>query len=181
MQGGWQPPGGGGYGQPPGGGYGPPGGGYGPPASGYAPPNAYGHMQPPGMAVQYGSYEFTEIENGIIDKTAGRAKTWGTIAIILGAIQLLGAMGAVVSPGLVAYLPMGIVQIVIGVQFVGAGNAMKAVVGTQGNDIPYMMQALDKLGSAFFVQIVVTVIGAVLVALLLVLALFLFAAAAASR
>jgi len=133
------------------------------------------------MGVTYGSYEFNDVENAVIDKTAGRAKTWGTIAIVLGALQLLGAAGAVLNPALVAYLPMGIVQIVIGAQFVGAGNAMKAVVGTQGNDIPYMMQALDKLGSAFFVQIVVTILGVVLVALLVVLAFFLFAAVAATR
>ena len=180
MQGGWQPPpGGGGYGQPPGA-YGQPpqGGGYGQP---YAPQAPYG--MPAGMGpmpVQYGSYEFNDYENAVIDKAASRARTWGIISIVIGALQLMGALGAILSPGLVVYVPMGIVQIVVGTSFLGAGNALKAVVNTQGNDIPYVMQALEKLGSAFFVQIIVTVIGFVAVALIMVLAVFLIAGAAAA-
>ena len=176
MQGGWQPPpGGGGYGGPP------PGGGYGgppPAANPYASPGAaYGGA---GM-MNYGNYEFSDMENQIIDKAAGRARTWGIISIVLGALQLLGTLGAVANPGFIVYLPQGIIAIIIGTTFLGAGNSLKAVVETQGNDIPHMMTAVQKLGSAFFIQIVVTIIGVVLVALALVLVFFIAAASALSK
>ena len=89
MQGGWQPPPGGGqgYGAPPGGGgYGQPPGppqGYGapPPSMGFQQ-NPYGVQgQAPGMSsASYGSYEFNDTENAVIDKAASRAKLWGIIS-----------------------------------------------------------------------------------------------------
>jgi len=188
MQGGWQPPpGGGGYGGgPPSGGYGsPPGGpppGYGapPPGAGpYAPPGA-GFAPSPGIT-NYGTYEFSEMENQIIEKTASRAKTWGIISIVIGALQALVGLGSFAAPQLAGTLIQGIVSIIIGVTFLGAGNSLKAVVDTQGNDIPHMMTALQKIGSAFFIQIVMTIIAVVLVGLVLILVFFVAAASAITR
>jgi hypothetical protein len=197
MQGGWQPPPGGGqgYGAPPGGGgYGQPpgGGGYGqPPAPGYgAPPPSMGFQQNPYgaqggapgmMGGSYGSYEFNDTENAIIDKAASRAKLWGIISTTIGGLQCLASCGAIASPGLATNLPTGIDAIVVGITFMGVGNSLKSVVQTQGNDLMHMMQALDKMGSAFMVQIVCAIIGVVLTAVAFFLvALFAVAAVAAS-
>ncbi|CAN5924355.1 hypothetical protein BH11MYX4_BH11MYX4_00420 [soil metagenome] len=187
MQGGWQPPPGGGQG------YGPPGsGGYGqpppgPPGYGGAPPsmgfqqNPYGAQQQPGMmGASYGSYEFNDTENAIIDKAASRAKLWGIISTTIGGLQCLASCGAIASPGLATNLPTGIVAIVVGITFMGVGNSLKMVVQTQGNDLMHMMQALDKMGSAFMVQIVCAIIGFVLTVLAFLLVAFIFVAAAAS-
>lgn len=211
MQGGWGPPpgGGGGYGPPGGGGgYGapppggappgaPPGGppGYGapPPGGGYAPPNPYGAPQggpqmgmgmgmggmP--MGAHFGNYEFNDMENSIIDKTAGRAKLWGIISTVIGSLQLIGSCGMVQNASYATYLPSGIIALVVGITFIGVGNSLKSVVHTQGNDMMHMMQAMQKLGSAFMIQIIATIIGIVLIALIMVLAMFVFVAAAASR
>ena len=190
MQGGWQPPpGGGGYGAPPqGGGYGqpPPGGappGYGaaPPSMGFAP-NPYGAPQgaPGMMSGSFGNYEFNDMENSIIDKTASRAKLWGIISTTLGGLQCLASCGAVANAGMASYLPAGIIAIVFGVTFMGVGNSLKMVVQTQGNDVMHMMQALQKMGSAFMVQIVCAIIGFVLAVLIFMLAAFVLVAAAAS-
>jgi hypothetical protein len=193
MQGGWQPPpGGGGYGAPPpgGGGYGQPPGGA-PPGYGGAPPsmgfsqNPYGAPQgmpgaPGMMSGQYGTYEFNELENSIIDKTAARAKLWGIISTTIGALQCLASCGAVANAGMASYLPTGIIAIVVGVTFLGVGNSLKMVVQTQGNDLMHMMQALQKMGSAFMIQIVCAVIGFVLAVLIFMLAAFVLVAAAAS-
>lgn len=192
MQGGWQPPpgGGSGYGGPPGGGppgYGqpPPGGappGYGAQPGGYAP-NPYAQPgAPPGMmgGQTFGNYEFNDTENAIIDKAAGRAKLWGIISTVIGALQCLGTCGAIANPGMAIYLPLGIVGIIVGLTFIGVGNALKNVVNTQGNDIAHMMQAVQKMGSAFLIQTIVTLVGIVLLALVMVLAMFVFVAAAAS-
>lgn len=196
MQGGWQPPpGGGGQGYgPPGGGYGaPPGGGPpgGPPGYGAPPggppqgfaPNPYGGGPPGmmGMQPQYGNYEFNEYENSIIDKAASRAKLWGIISTVIGALELLGSCGMFASPSLATYLPAGIVAIVVGVTFIGAGNSLKAVVTTQGNDMMHMMQALQKMSTAFIIEIVCAIVGFALAVLGVILLMFVFVAAAASQ
>lgn len=189
MQGGWQPPpGGGGYGPPGGGGYGapPPGAGapgYGlPPGPGYAPPNPYGAGPPPTLGVmspQYGNYEFNEYENSVIDKAAGRMKLWGIISTVVGALQLIGSCGMFVDAKYATNLPSGIVAIVIGITFMGAGNSLKSVVTTQGNDLFYMMQALQKLGTAFLIETICAIVGFVLGAIVLALVAFVFVATAA--
>ncbi len=99
-------------------------------------------------------YEFTVPQNAIIQKTATYAKLWGIISIFIGAIQIL-----------VAQLPAGIVSIVIGMVFIGVAGSLKPVVVTEGNDIDHMMAAVQKLGNAFLIQVIVTV-AAVIVGIL---------------
>jgi Family of unknown function (DUF5362) len=189
MQGGWQPPPGGGqgYGAPPGGGYTQPGApmGYGapPPSMGFQQ-NPYGAPQgvAPGMmgGGSYGSYEFNDTENAIIDKAASRAKLWGIISTVIGALQCVSSCFAIASPGLATNLPTGIVAIIVGIVFMGVGNSLKMVVQTQGNDLMHMMQALDKMSSAFMVQIILAIVGFVLTAVAFLVVFFLVVAAAAS-
>ncbi len=190
MQGGWQPPPGGGqgYGAPPGsGGYGQPppqpmGYGGAPPSMGY-PQNPYGApQQQPGMmgGASYGVYEFNDTENAIIDRAASRAKLWGIISTVLGGLQCFMSCFAVASPMLATNLPTGIVAIVVGITFMGVGNSLKQVVQTQGNDLMHMMQALDKMSSAFMVQIICAIVGFVLTAIAFVIVAFVLVAAAAS-
>lgn len=186
MQGGWQPPPGGGYGGPPGSGYGapPPGGappGYGP-GPGYTPPNPY-TAGPPAMGAmppQYGDYEFNGYENSIIDKAASRAKLWGVISTTIGILQIFGSCFMFASPTLGTYLPAGIVAVVVGITFIGCGNSLKAVVSTQGNDIMHLMQAMQKLSTAFIIQIICAIIGFVLAVIAVLLVMFVFVAVAAS-
>jgi hypothetical protein len=190
MQGGWQPPpGGGGYGAPPpgGGGYGQPSGapqGYGaPPQSMGFQQNPYGAPQggmPGMMSGSYGNYEFNDMENAIIDKTAGRAKLWGIISTVVGACQVLLSCGSFANPSFASNLPAGIIAIVVGVTFLGVGSSLKMVVQTQGNDVMHMMQALQKMSSAFMVQIVCAIIAFVLMALIFLLVAFVLVAAAVS-
>ena len=186
MQGGWQPPpgGGSGYGAPPG--YGQPPG-YTQPSYGGGPasmgPNPYGAPGAPMGAYQgYGTYEFNDMENQIIDKTAGRAKLWGWISAVLGACQLLGGTcGSLASATMAVYVPYGIVMLIVGITFIGVGNSLRSVVQTQGNDIAHMMQAMQKLGSAFFIQSIACIVMLVLAIIISVLVFFVVLAAAASR
>ncbi len=188
MQGGWQPPSGGGqgYGAPPpgSGGYGqPPPAGFGPPSMGF-PQNPYGapQQQPPGMmgGGSYGVYEFNDNENAIIDRAASRAKLWGIISTVLGVLQCLMSCFAVANPLLATNLPTGVVAVVVGITFMGVGNSLKQVVQTQGNDLMHMMQALDKMGSAFMVQIVCAIVGFALMAIGFFVLIFVVLAAAAA-
>ena len=55
-----------------------------------------------------------------------------------------------------------IVAIVVGVTFIGAGGSLKQVVTTQGNDLMHMMQALQKMGTAFLIEAICAIAGFVL-------------------
>ena len=70
-----------------------------------------------------------------------------------------------------AVLNLNIVQIgislAVGISFFQGGRAFQSVVDTQGNDIHHMMQALEKIGTAFMIRIVVTLIAVVLIGVLL--------------
>jgi hypothetical protein len=133
------------------------------------------------MAPQYGNYEFNEYENSLVDKAASRAKLWGIISTVIGALQVLGSCGMFASPTLAAQLPTGIVGIVVGVTFIGVGNSLKAVVDTQGNDMMHLMQAMQKMSTAFIIQIICAIVGFVLAAIAMVLIMFVFVAVAASQ
>jgi hypothetical protein len=134
-----------------------------------------GMMQP-----QYGNYEFNEYENSIIDKAASRMKLWGIISTTIGGLQLVGSCGMFASPQLATYLPAGIVAIVVGITFIGAGTSLKNVVTTQGSDLMHLMQAMQKMSTAFIIQIICAVVGFVLAILAVFLIMFVFVAAAAA-
>ena len=110
-----------------------------------------------------------------------RAKLWGYISTALGVCQIFGSCGMFSNALFGAYLPAGIVAIVVGVTFVGVGNSLKGIVATRGNDMLHTMQAFQKLSTAFIVQIVCAVVGFVLAVLVILIALLFFVAAAASR
>jgi hypothetical protein len=123
------------------------------------PPNPYGGYPPPGMQ-PYGEYEFDPVQNGVISSAALWARILGVALIIVGAASLLNCN--VVSFAL---------DLVIGIYFLGGGSSLAAVVNTQGSDVTNMMQALSKLGTAFKIRVIMTIIAVVLVLLLLALVL----------
>jgi hypothetical protein len=128
----------------------------------------------------FGNYEFNDTENGIIAKTAGRAKTWGIISIVVGALYLLSVLFFIFSPLLLINIAPGIGGIIMGISFLGVGSSLNSVVQTQGNDVQHMMQATEKLGSACLTQIIVTIVQALMYALLVVLVIFVLMVAIAT-
>jgi hypothetical protein len=129
----------------------------------------------------YGAYEFNELENAILARTASRAKLWGVISTVLGVTQMIGSCGMISSSSLGLLLPTGIVATIVGIVFVGVGNSLSSVVGTRGQDVPHLMAAMQKMSTAFTVQIVCNVIGVVLVAIMMVFLFFAAIVAAVSR
>lgn len=138
-------------------------------------------MAMPGMQPSYGNYEFNEYENTVIDKTASRMKLWGIISTVIGSLQIVESCGMFVSPSYATNLPAGIVAIVVGVTFMGAGNSLKSVVTTQGNDMMHLMQAMQKMSSAFIIEIICAIVGFCLAVLGAILIAFVFVAVAASQ
>ncbi len=156
-------------------------GGGGPPMG--TPPPGYRPSGPHPMSVGadgYGTYEFNELESSVLAKTAARAKQWGVISAVIGGLQMVSSCGMVSSTKLGLLLPMGIVSLVVGVTFMGVASSLEAAARTRGNDIPHLMGAMQKLATAFQVQIICNIIGVVLFAAAMVV-LFLAAIAEAAR
>lgn len=138
-----------------------------------------GHTGGPGGpngGMPFGHYEFNAYENAILQKTAGRARLWGWISVLLGVAQLMASCGMVARAELASQLPLGLLAAIVGFTFIGVGNSLRSVVLTRGQDLSHLMLAMQKLGSAFMIQTVCTVLAFVAAAIVLVVALFVFAA-----
>ncbi len=122
-----------------------------------------------------GTYEFNDIENQTIDKLARRSRLWGIFALVSGVLGLLvlGAIGlamdeisselprelrGAVPLMLAGFAPFVLVNLIIGGLYMQAGGAMKQVVSTQGNDIELMLEGVKKLGGAFMIEAIVTLV-----------------------
>ncbi len=154
--------------------------GFGQPQQGQMPPPGYGGPMPQVSYGGFGNYEFNDQENAIIAKAAGRARLWGIISIIIGALYTISGFFFFLSPGLLTNFASGIKDIIVGIVFLGVAGSLTSVVQTQGNDVQHMMQALDKLSTSLMVQIIVTIVGVILGALLMGIVALVFVAAAAS-
>jgi hypothetical protein len=129
--------------------------------------------QPGATASATKSYEFTERENVVIRKTGKRSRWWGALSVLWGFVMLATGALAVVwleaGPGAVAvgaiYAISAIIPLLIGLNFLRAGRSFLGVVETEGLDIPHLMRALERLGSALGIQVAMAVIGILLFAL----------------
>jgi hypothetical protein len=112
-------------------------------------------------------YEFREAENVVISDCGGRARIWGILCILAGAVQLVASLLNIVrlipGNGAIFSLPAGAFNILLGVYFMRAGGALQSVVDTRGNDITLMMDALRSFSRAFLVQIIATAVFILLV------------------
>jgi hypothetical protein len=114
------------------------------------------------------SYEFQARENTVIRRTGKRTKLWGTMTLGAGALIAFIGVGAALTGGEfgvaagVVYLLLALIPIFIGRNFRRAGNALIAVVNTEGNDIDHLMNSMDGLGRAFLIQAAAAALWAML-------------------
>lgn len=125
------------------------------------------------FAPSQGGYEFDAIESQTIEKIGSRTRMWGIISLVVaiaGTIGLAtmlvfvdamrGQLPAMVVNGIVALMvPTMIVHYAIAVLYIGSGSALLRVVHTQGNDVEHLLAGLAKMGTAFKVEFVVTIIA----------------------
>ena len=113
-------------------------------------------------------YEFSATENQTIDKTGGRAILYGYISIVVGIVGILASIGVGVAFGGGAILfGVGLAgaclpTLAAGFWYVQAGQALKGVVATNGDDISLMMVALSRVASAFRLEGIATIVALVL-------------------
>ncbi len=140
-----------------------------------------------GWAGTSDDYEFDITEEQIIAKAGRRARLWGIISIVIGALYLVGAAalligssmlvsmlgprlgmagGAIIGGAMIVVLLGGVVFVIVGKLYIDAGAALERVVTSSGRDIEHAMDALRGLGTAFQVEALMTaavmVVGLVL-------------------
>ena len=122
-----------------------------------------------------GGYEFDMMQNQKIGKCASRAKTWGVLSIVFGGLMLLGGIGILIAvPSGQAVLmaavlvPIAAVYLGAGFFYISSGGALQQVVDTQGNDVALLLQGLNKMANAFFVEIGLTVIAILAVVVIVI-------------
>jgi hypothetical protein len=125
------------------------------PQPAYPPP---GHA--PHAAVPHAAYEFGPDHNRVIERTAGRVQAFGIVSIVLGALQTIGGVLMLMqSIRGVGTIVAGIVAIVVGVIFTRGAKRLRDVVKTAGDDIAHLMGALDEVGKAFMIQLVMVAVA----------------------
>jgi hypothetical protein len=143
----------------------------------YQPPAAAGFGPQSAVPTGAGDYEFSQYENQVIERLGGRIKWWGMLSIAFGSLAVLGVLGFGLTIGAVASsangpvgllfiggaiviaIPIVLVYLVTGGLYVGSGKAFKEVVRTQGNDVEHILNALQKMGKAFYIEILMTVLA----------------------
>ena len=122
-----------------------------------------------------GGYEFDAIESSTIEKIGRRTRTWGIISLVLGIALTIGlvvfialadqlkstAIGPFVYAGVAAMVPLVIVHVAIAALYIGSGSALLRCVSTQGSDIEHLLAGLGKMGTAFKVEFIVSLVGIV--------------------
>lgn len=118
-------------------------------------------------------YEFTPAENHVIGRTGGRVWLWGVLTLVGGfltvAVAMLtfltgGAVGAAIG---VVYGLLALIPILVGLHFIRAGSALKAVVATAGEDVAHLLDSLENLGTALLIQIVAAIVWVLLFVLMI--------------
>ncbi len=119
-----------------------------------------------------GEYEFTHEENQVIGSCAHRARIFGILCAITGALQLVAAVvsvaGLIDATALFFLLPSGAFNVVLGVLLTRVSTSLTLVVTTAGSDVSLMMKALSNLGQAFWIQIIAAILFIILLATVMV-------------
>jgi hypothetical protein len=103
-------------------------------------------------------YEFSEEENILVGSLAKKMKFVGIFGVTFGVFEILQGIffdkTAIVQ---------GLISIVIGIWTTKASESFQKIVDTQGNDISYLLGALDQLKKLFSLQYWTYLIGTILV------------------
>jgi hypothetical protein len=93
------------------------------------------------------NYEFNEQQNTQLAKLATSMTFVGVMMIVLGVICGLSVLAGEVS-GVIT----GVLYVLIGVWTRSAGQSLRSIVDTEGNDISHLMDAIGNLGKLYLLQ-----------------------------
>ena len=107
---------------------------------------------------QQQQYEFSEEENILVGSLAKKMKFVGIFGIIFGVLEILQGIFSDKTA-----IVQGLISIIIGIWTTKASESFQKIVDTQGNDISYLLGALDQLKKLFSLQYWTYLIGAIIV------------------
>ena len=102
-----------------------------------------------------GGYEFTPAQNATIEGLAKRMKFIGVLYLIFGALVALGALWMLAQslpPALVGLLEVALFGF-MGLWTTKAAKSFQMIVQTRGNDIAFLMNALEELRKIYNLQV----------------------------
>lgn len=123
------------------------------------------------MTQQASAFEFSDVQNDVISRLSGRMKFVGIFYIVVGAMMGLGtvAMLFVMPPVAVIYGLVTAAEILIGLWTNNAASSFRMITSTQGNDIGYLMNAIESLRKLYNLQFWL-LIGGIALCILVVIA-----------
>lgn len=121
------------------------------------------------------SYEFSPDEEARIAKLAWRVRVWGICALVSGLLGIAALAvvwlvvagrgwsqtGMLVGTGVVM-APVLIVNAIIALLYIGAGKSLRTVVDTRNQDIPHLIDGLERLSGAFRIETILGSIGVIM-------------------
>lgn len=122
-------------------------------------------------------YEFTIAQNNTIEGLASRMKIIGVLYLVVGGVLTLAGIWTL-TQSLIQGL-VSLVQVVffgfMGYWTVQAAASFKLIVQTRGNDISYLMTALEDLRKIYNLQVWLLLVVLALLAIGVLLAVFMMA------
>lgn len=131
-----------------------------PPNPYQAPGNfpSYGYAQPPPPPPP--SFEFAKEDHGVFASAAFWLRALAVMSFAEAVVDLVSKDRNTVGAGL---------SVLIGILLFNAAKSFRAVVDTQGEDIPQLMKALDGIGNVLMLRIVMAILGIAMALLAIVL------------
>jgi hypothetical protein len=125
------------------------------------------------MTQQVSAFEFSDVQNDVISRLSGRMKFVGIFYIVVGAMMGLGtvAMLFVMPPVAVIYGLVTAAEILIGLWTNNAASSFRMITSTQGNDVGYLMNAIESLRKLYNLQFWLLLGGIALCILVVIAAL----------
>ena len=118
-------------------------------------------------------YEFRPAEAATVGRLSAQCRLWSAIGFAAAVGYLALFARGELPQHLLALLALGgLAHIGLGITFAAAGSRFARVVDTNGRDVSHSMAAMRQLGRSLTLQVVVTVIGALVLALSTALGMF---------
>ncbi|MEK7669964.1 MAG: hypothetical protein AAB330_01860 [Bacteroidota bacterium] len=123
------------------------------------------------MTQQASGFEFSDVQNDVISRLSSRMKFVGIFYIVVGAMMGLGtvAMLFIMPPVAVIYGLATAAEILIGLWTNNAASSFRMITSTQGNDVGYLMNAIESLRKLYNLQFWL-LIGGIALCVLVVIA-----------
>ena len=133
-----------------------------------AQPNQAAHA--PGAKPSVPGYEFTLMQDEVIRALSKKMNFVGYFYIVASAMVGLAGLGFMFVNVLIGcfYLILLTPELLIGIWTLNAGKSFRLVVDTKGQDIPYLMSALNSLRKLYTLMFWLLIIGLVFMVLAIV-------------